>query len=69
MARMPKREKTFDESLSEFVNQLKIAGVKDKTITKVLEDINEYQQKEIKKMMKDVFKRMQKVVLESKGDE
>lgn len=66
---MARKEKTFDESLTEFVNQLKTAGVKDKTITQVLKDINEYQQKNMRRMMKDVFKRMQKAVLESEENE
>lgn len=61
---MEKKAKTYEESLEEFINQLKLAGVTPKTIQKVLEEINAYQTKLWKQTMKDMFKNMKKNIME-----
>lgn len=73
---MPKKNKTIeeiqkenDENIENFVQQLKTAGVKEKTIKMMFDDINEYQQKQYEKAIKETFERMRKIILESEGDE
>ena len=73
---MPKKNKTIeeiqkenDENIENFVQQLKAAGVKEKTIKMMFDDINEYQQKQYEKVVKEAFERMRKIILESEGDE
>lgn len=73
---MPKKNKTIeeirkenDENIENFVQQLKAAGVKEKTIKMMFDDINEYQQKQYEKAIKEAFERMRKIILESEGDE
>lgn len=65
---MPKKktpEQIYEEQMQIFVNQLKQAGVTDKTIQKVVEEIQDYQQKEIAKQLDEIFKRWTKIVKES----
>lgn len=66
---MARKEKTIEESVDEFISQLKNAGCRDKTINLVLKDIHEYQTKMIEKALKESFNRMRKIILESNGDE
>lgn len=73
---MPKKNKTIeeiqkenDENIENFVQQLKTAGVKEKTIKMMFDDINEYQQKQYEKAIKETFERMREIILESEGDE
>ena len=73
---MPKKNKTIeemqkenDENIENFIQQLKAAGVKEKTIKMMFDDINEYQQKQYEKAIKETFERMRKIILESEGDE
>ncbi len=73
---MPKKNKTIeeiqqenDENIENFVQQLKAAGVKEKTIKMIFDDINKYQQKQYEKAIKETFERMRKIILESEGDE
>lgn len=73
---MPKKNKTIeeikkenDENIENFVQQLKTAGVKEKTIKMMFDDINEYQRKQYEKAIKETFERMRKIILESEGDE
>lgn len=73
---MAKKNKTIEEiqkendaNIENFVQQLKAAGVKEKTIKMIFADINEYQQKQYEKAMKEAFERMKKIILESEGDE
>lgn len=65
---MPKKktpEQIYEEQMQIFVNQLKQAGVTDKTIQKVVEEIQDYQQKELEKQLDEIFKRWTKIVKES----
>ena len=62
-------QKENDENIENFVQQLKAAGVKEKTIKMMFADINEYQQKQYEKAIKETFERMRKIILESEGDE
>ena len=57
---MAKKQKTFDESITEFVNQMREAGVTEKTIKKVLEEIQQYQSKQYEMLMKQMLKNMRK---------
>ena len=73
---MTKKNKTIEEiqkendaNIENFVQQLKAAGVKEKTIKMIFADINEYQQKQYEKAIKESFERMRKIILESEGDE
>ena len=73
---MPKKNKSIEEiqkenyeNIENFVQQLKAAGVKEKTIKMMFNDINEYQQKQYEKAIKETFERMRKIILESEGDE
>ena len=65
-----KKNKTIKEQLNEqkedienFKKQLKLAGVKDKTIQKMLLEIQEHQEEEYKKQMIEAFDRMRKIIL------
>lgn len=65
---MPKKktsEQTFEEQIQIFVNQLKQAGVTDKTIQKVIEEIQDYQQKEMAKQLAEMFKRWKQILKEA----
>ena len=65
---MPKKktsEQTFEEQIQIFVNQLKQAGVTDKTIQKVIEEIQDYQQKEMAKQLVEMFKRWKQILKEA----
>ena len=71
-----KKRKTIEElysenekGIEELVKQLKLAGVKDKTIKLMLNDIREYQNELFKKAMINTFERMKKTVLNNIFDE
>ena len=55
---MTKKKKTLDENMEEFVNQMREAGVSEKTLKKVLQEIYEHQQKVMEVMLKEMFKNM-----------
>lgn len=55
---MTKKKKTFDENMEVFVNQMREAGVSEKTLKKVLQEIYEHQQKVMEVMLKEMFKNM-----------
>lgn len=57
---MAKKQLTFEESMTTFVEQMREAGVTDKTIKKVLEEIQQYQSKQYEILMKQMLKDMQK---------
>lgn len=57
---MAKKQLTFEESMATFVEQMREAGVTDKTIKKVLEEIQQYQSKQYEILMKQMLKNMQK---------
>ena len=57
---MAKKQLTFEESMTTFVGQMREAGVTDKTIKKVLEEIQQYQSKQYEILMKQLLKNMQK---------
>lgn len=57
---MVKKQLTFEESMATFVEQLREAGVTDKTIKKVLEEIQQYQSKQYEMLMKQMLKNMRK---------
>ena len=65
---MPKKktpEQTYEEQMQIFVNQLKQAGVTDKTIQKVIEEMQDYQQKEMAKQLDEMFKRWKQILKEA----
>lgn len=64
------KRKTEEENMKNFIEQMKNAGVKDKTIELVLADMEEYQKQECEKALKEMFDRF-KEVFENKilGDE
>lgn len=71
-----KKRKTIEElysenekGIEELVRQLKQAGVKDKTIKLMLNDIREYQNELFKKAMINTFERMKKTVMNNIFDE
>ena len=55
---MAKKQLTFEESMATFVEQMREAGVTDKTIKKVLEEIQQYQSKQYEILMKQMLKNM-----------
>ena len=57
---MAKKQLTFEESMATFVEQMREAGVTDKTIKKVLEEIQQYQSKQYEIFTKQMLKNMQK---------
>lgn len=57
---MAKKQLTFEESMKTFVEQMREAGVTDKTIKKALEEIQQYQSKQYEILMKQMLKNMQK---------
>lgn len=59
------KKKTYEEQMQIFVTQLKQAGVTDKTIKKVIEEMNEYQQKEMAKQLDEMFKRWKQILKEA----
>lgn len=65
MAKKKTPEQTYEEQMQIFVNQLKQAGVTDKTIQKVIEEMQDYQQKEMAKQLDEMFKRWKKILKES----
>lgn len=65
---MPKKktsEQTYEEQMQIFVNQLKQAGVTDKTVKKVVEEIQDYQQKEMARQLNEIFGRWQRILKEA----
>ena len=58
--------KENNKNIDEFVKQLKLAGVKDKTIKMLMKDIQEYQEKLWQQRTKEMLENMRKRVL---GDE
>lgn len=65
-------EETYSENkknTEELITQLKLAGVKDKTIEKMLKEIAEYQRKIYTKQAKDIIQNMRKTILDSIGEE
>lgn len=68
---MTKKEKTIQEmyeesekNIDEFVKQLKLAGVKDKTVKMIMKDIQEYQTKLWSERTKEMLDNMRKRVME-----
>lgn len=65
---MAKKQLSFEESMATFVEQMREAGVTDKTIKKVLEEINRYKNRQyeilMKQMLKDMRERMINVMEE-----
>lgn len=55
------KRKTEEENMKNFIEQMKNAGVKDKTIELVLADMEEYQKQECEKALKEMFEKFQKV--------
>ena len=65
---MPKKKEPkqiYEEQMQIFVNQLKQAGVTDETIQKVVEEIQDYQQKEMAKQLDEIFGRWKKILKEA----
>lgn len=65
---MPKKKEPkqiYEEQMQIFVNQLKQAGVTDKTIQKVVEEIQDYQQQEMQKQLNEIFGRWHKIIMEA----
>lgn len=65
---MPKKkrpEQTYESQMQIFVKQLKQSGVTDKTIQKVIEEMQDYQQKEMAKQLAEMFKRWKQIIKES----
>lgn len=70
---MPRKNKTIEEqieennkNIDEFVKQLKLAGVKEKTIKLIMKDIQEYQAKLWKKRILETIDNMRNMI---RGDE
>ena len=61
---MPKK-KTYDENMNDFINQMKFCGVTDKTIKKVLDEIQQYQEKLIEKQLKEMHNRWSEILREA----
>lgn len=61
---MPKK-KTYEENMQTFIKQMREAGVTDKTIQKVIEEMNDYQQKEMAKQLDEMFRRWKQVLKEA----
>ena len=64
-------EETYNEnkkSIEELITQLKIAGVTDKTIKKMLNEIAEYQRELCIKQTKEIIQNMRKTILNSIGE-
>ncbi len=61
---MAKKQKTFDEIMTTFVEQMREAGVTEKTLKKVLQEIHEHQQKVMEAMLKEMFKNMRERIKE-----
>lgn len=59
------KKQTYEESMQTFVKQMKEAGVTDKTIKKCIEEMNEYQQKEMAKQLNEMFKRWNDILKEA----
>jgi len=56
---MKKKEiKELDKNVLKFKKELKEIGVKDKTIELVMKDIQEYQEEQTIKMLKEIQQRM-----------
>ena len=51
-------EELQNEQFNEFIKQMKEAGVKDKTISLVIKDIHEYQEKQIQKQLERFYKQL-----------
>lgn len=67
---MAKKGKTIQEmyeenekNIDEFVKQLKLAGVKDKTVKMIMKDIQEYQAKLWSERTKEMLDNMRKRVM------
>ena len=65
MPKKKKPEQTYESKMQIFVKQLKQSGVTDKTIQKVIEEMQDYQQKEMAKQLDEMFKRWKKIIKES----
>lgn len=63
-----KQEKQYNKDVEKFIEELRQVGVKDDTISKVMEDISEYQQKQYEEMLKDMFIRFKEILKEKLGD-
>jgi len=55
--------KDNENNIEELIKQLKMAGVKDKTIKAMLKEIAEHQEKQYIKAMENTFMRMKKTIL------
>ena len=65
MPKKNKSEQTYESQMQIFVKQLKQSGVTDKTIQKVIEEMQDYQQKEMAKQLDEMFKRWKQIIKES----
>ena len=63
-----KQEKQYNKDVEKFIEELREVGVKDDTISKIMEDISEYQQKQYEEMLKDMFIRFKEILKEKLGD-
>ncbi len=54
----------YEKDVDKFIKQLKEVGVKDDTIEKIMQDINEYQQKQYEVMLNEMFVRFTKIIKE-----
>lgn len=56
------------KSIEKLITQLKLAGVKDKTIKEMLNEIVEYQRELYIKQTKEIIQNMRKTILNSIGE-
>lgn len=58
MGRLKKKttEEIAQDKLQEFITSMKNAGVKEKTINRVIKEIKEYQKALLEKQLKELFK-------------
>lgn len=57
----------YEKDIEHFIEQMREAGVKDETINQVINDINEYQQKQYEEMLKGMFERFREIMKEKFG--
>lgn len=71
MAKGKSIEKQIEENkknVDEFVKQLRLAGVKEKTIKNVMKDIQDYQEKLWAEQMSKAFDNMRKIIRGEEDD-
>lgn len=63
-------KKTNEENMNIFIEEMRNAGVKDKTIELVIKDMEKYQRQECEKALRDMFERFKKIMKDKMiGDE